>query len=102
MPCGHIVGCCRVLEGAGGTGKALGSGGRGAALGTAPVRKFGTAAFGAHENALFLERQMGPPPADFAFGMMFYRYASHGFVRSVRVGLGPRRDPYSHPDYGNF
>jgi hypothetical protein len=54
------------------------------ALNAGPVSQPGAAATLANKNALTLQSQMRPPPANLALGMMFYRYAAHD-VKNAKV-----------------
>jgi len=47
------------------------------ALMASPMSQFWPATMLTNQKLAFFKRQMRPPPADFAFGMMFYRYATH-------------------------
>ncbi len=49
-----------------------------AALGACAMRELRRPAVFADKEALFFHSQMRPTPADFSFGVMLERYASHG------------------------
>jgi hypothetical protein len=47
------------------------------ALNATAMRELGPLAMRAHEHRLLFERQMRPPPAYFAFAVMFYWNTAH-------------------------